>query len=514
LTVVPAREYGRLKDGPMFEGSTPLGRLRALPLVLALVFVALPPAPARANLPSEIDGLIAYQHGDDADGQIWVLDPAAASPEAGATKLSDGSAPEASPAWGPYFQGAVDLAFQRRDNGNWDIWGRTPWSSPEAPLVVAPGNQTEPVYSDAVVPVPPPAGVKGLLAYISDQTGSREVWVRDRTGATTQLTTDGLGYANPEFSGAFQHHGGHIDLAFESTRAGVHGIWTMDLTVNTLDGALLAHAAPRLVVAGPDEPSQPSWQTTQPDLPPLGRVVDVVFATQESGNSYLDYVEEPYASALPFSGGDVPSRYELTGDPGGDSDPVWAPFGDRIVFTRTIDGNSDIWVMAANGTNLRRLTSSPGPDVAPSWQPGEESSADIVGGHTAPGPATRTPKPSGGGDNGGNNGGNDGGNHGNGGSQRRSPGLGLDHVRWHGGHVRVAGHAVHDFGGQVKVKFRCGTGARRTRTRRVATSKGHFHKPMTVPRACRRRHRATVTARYPGNGHYLPQTVTVGVRRR
>lgn len=47
--------------------------------------------------------------------------------------------------------------------------------------------------------------------------------------------------------------------------------------------------------------------------------------------------------------------------------PQWSPDGRRIVFYVNKNGNRDIWMMDADGKNLRRLTDNPAQDVDPSW---------------------------------------------------------------------------------------------------------------------------------------------------
>jgi Tol biopolymer transport system component len=49
--------------------------------------------------------------------------------------------------------------------------------------------------------------------------------------------------------------------------------------------------------------------------------------------------------------------------------PTWSPDGTRIVFFAEVDGNADISVMNADGSDPRRLTSDPADDVSPAWSP-------------------------------------------------------------------------------------------------------------------------------------------------
>ena len=49
--------------------------------------------------------------------------------------------------------------------------------------------------------------------------------------------------------------------------------------------------------------------------------------------------------------------------------PAWSPDGRRIVFTSTRDGDPEVYVMNADGSEPRRLTTTPGRDAHPSWSP-------------------------------------------------------------------------------------------------------------------------------------------------
>ncbi len=52
------------------------------------------------------------------------------------------------------------------------------------------------------------------------------------------------------------------------------------------------------------------------------------------------------------------------------SEPAFSPSGTRIVFSSDIDGDYDLYVIKADGTDEpRRLTNAPGDDNSPDWQP-------------------------------------------------------------------------------------------------------------------------------------------------
>lgn len=49
--------------------------------------------------------------------------------------------------------------------------------------------------------------------------------------------------------------------------------------------------------------------------------------------------------------------------------PVWSPDGRKIAFDARVEGNPDIWVMNADGTEPQRLTSEQSEDVTGAWAP-------------------------------------------------------------------------------------------------------------------------------------------------
>jgi len=57
---------------------------------------------------------------------------------------------------------------------------------------------------------------------------------------------------------------------------------------------------------------------------------------------------------------------------GPDTFPAWSPLGDRIAFTSNREGDYEIYAVRANGKGLTRLTRSPGNDGHPAWSPDGE----------------------------------------------------------------------------------------------------------------------------------------------
>ena len=57
----------------------------------------------------------------------------------------------------------------------------------------------------------------------------------------------------------------------------------------------------------------------------------------------------------------------LTDQPG--SSPAWSPDGKKIAFSSTQDGNGNIYVMSTDGNNIHQLTNHPASDSNPAWSP-------------------------------------------------------------------------------------------------------------------------------------------------
>jgi murein DD-endopeptidase MepM/ murein hydrolase activator NlpD len=94
------------------------------------------------------------------------------------------------------------------------------------------------------------------------------------------------------------------------------------------------------------------------ELPPPSPQGGIVFASDREGNFEI-YVMEADGS----------NQVRLTNDPADDREPAWSPDGSKIAF-RSYRGESfDIYVMDADGSNQIRLTDNPADDGGIAWSP-------------------------------------------------------------------------------------------------------------------------------------------------
>lgn len=113
---------------------------------------------------------------------------------------------------------------------------------------------------------------------------------------------------------------------------------------------------------------------TSPAWAPDGR--RIAFLSSRSGNRDIWIMNA-----------DGSGQHNLTSDRANDcgcgqryrvfAQPTWSPDGSRIAFTSDRDeyGNLEIYVMNADGSNVVRVTNSPGVDAEPDWSPDGRSIA-------------------------------------------------------------------------------------------------------------------------------------------
>ena len=85
---------------------------------------------------------------------------------------------------------------------------------------------------------------------------------------------------------------------------------------------------------------------------------DIAFASTRNGNTDIYVIRA-----------DGRRMRRLTHSRGHDFSPSWSPDGMRIAFRSDRDGNDEIYVMNADGSGQRNLTRNPATDYSPAWSP-------------------------------------------------------------------------------------------------------------------------------------------------
>jgi TolB protein len=181
-------------------------------------------------------------------------------------------------------------------------------------------------------------GEKGIaetrIAYVSDVTGNKEVYLMDYDGAGEIRTTgDRSILVSPRWSPNGEQ------LVYTSYREGNPNIYL--LNVDTGSRTRLV-AFPGLNISAAFSP--------QGDR--------IAFASSREGN------QEVYT--IDLSGKNLK---RLTFDQGDDLTPAWSPTGSQIAFTSDRGGTPQIYIMNADGGNVRRLTFEGDYNTSPSWSP-------------------------------------------------------------------------------------------------------------------------------------------------
>jgi serine/threonine protein kinase/Tol biopolymer transport system component len=130
--------------------------------------------------------------------------------------------------------------------------------------------------------------------------------------------------------------GGPGEIAFASMRTGVSQIYISDLQGLTI----------RPITNLPEGACQPSWS---PDGQKL------VFVSPCKGNLIIS-APPPANTSLYMINADGTELKQLSSVPGADFEPRWSPDGERIAFTSIRDGNMQVYVLNLADEEVTRLT--------------------------------------------------------------------------------------------------------------------------------------------------------------
>lgn len=160
------------------------------------------------------------------------------------------------------------------------------------------------------------------------------------------------------------------------------GSWTeprnMGETINSDVGNTIPYVSPDgeyfffITYKEGDLGYNPYWIDAQiiEDLRPPTPVSDqghgvIAFTSERDGYEDIYVMAVPEGTDADESGG-----RNITNQPtSDDTDPQWSPDGSQIAFSSTRNGRGDIYIMNADGSNVRRLTHHSAVDADPTWSP-------------------------------------------------------------------------------------------------------------------------------------------------
>lgn len=326
--------------------------------------------------PESRGDMIAFWRDDDGVVDVYVIDP----DTGGETNLtSDPYSHQFRPVWSPD-RTLVAFASDRQDN--WDIY-HLPVGVPGVeplPLTVSMNPEVFPQWSPDgkfvtchtflggqfdILRIEVATRVKTNLTagtgdssethalwlpdgeeilFISDRNGGNDdYYLMDQDGENVRRLTDTPDAA--EWDADWSPDGSQI--AFVSDRDGDAEIYLM-----RADGSDVRQLTTNKVGDG-----IPVWA-------PAGNLL--LFVSNRDGDEEIYLLDVACGGA---ADGCEDTAVNLTNNGASDSLPVWSPDGSRIAFVSTRDGNEDIFLMMADGSNVVNLTASEAQEWLGQWAP-------------------------------------------------------------------------------------------------------------------------------------------------
>ena len=314
---------------------------------------------------SPYKGQIVFVSEQDGGYDIFLLDEDAAE----ASQLTRNAGQDTAPRWSPKGEKIIYLSDE---SGDLQLYQLDLKEQTVAQVTNSPGLESPPVWS--------PDGQRFM--FTSRQGGNTELfWTTTDGLGPTRVTDNDLNErlgdwsANgqwvvfyvedqPEKRGLWLRNPDGVNLVRLTTGADTNPVWSPDgmriafvrehqgntdiyVVKRSNDNTWLDPVEEFRLTQGLGEDSAPDWS-------PDGKAL--MFVSYRDGNAEIYVVR---------ADGSQPVR--LTNNAADDLEPVWSPDGKSIAFVSRIYGPGEIFVMAADGTGQRRLTNNQALDLAPDW---------------------------------------------------------------------------------------------------------------------------------------------------
>ncbi len=271
----------------------------------------------------------------------------------------------------PFSSRNSDILLESDSSGNWDIYRMDISKNIAINLTRHPAADHDPCWSVQT----------RQIAFTSDRDGDNatEIYVMDEMGKHVERVTprDGI-YWNPAWLSdgyqlSFVFNYGNIQVLDRATNQqhfvayGFAPKWSADGSHITyaadqphVDANMIVFTAQadgrnaHNLTAGRTNDWEPAWS-------PDGH--QIAFVSTRDGNAEI-YVTNA-ACENDSECGNVVKR--LTDNPAVDQYPSWSPDGQEIVFESNRDGSQQIYVMSADGSDVRQITHDKNDHAVPVW---------------------------------------------------------------------------------------------------------------------------------------------------
>jgi Tol biopolymer transport system component len=370
------------------------------------------------------DGIIDKNTGDTASVFAWTMETGAI------IQVTDDASSDFDPQWSPDGARIAFVSFRRDDNGDGLI---TTADVPSVTVIDADGGNRRQLTDDEFIDLEPrwsPDG--GLIAFRSyriDSDGDGLVTMNDRPGVykinaqggNLVLLSDSAGSAerpvwSPDGSGLAYH--GAIDANGDGAinAADPTSIFVSDATITDAKDRQIVQvtaataidfqptwlhpspAAPAVAAAPAQQAAATPTQEEVEEAPTLmpaiaqptaiptstpvhqpGGPVRLVYLSRSadtSGDGFIDARDNKSLITIDADGG---NPVQITGIDSDDSNPVWSPDAQWVAYVARTDTNGDglirqddyqgVFVVAADGSSINRLTPQNMLALGPSWSP-------------------------------------------------------------------------------------------------------------------------------------------------
>jgi len=293
--------------------------------------------------------------------------------EGGARKVAHEFAADIIAQFGGASLAGTKIYFVSSRTGAKEIWSMDYDGSNQKQLTFNRSINIEPAVS--------PDGTR--VAYVSFAKGTPRIMVMDSSsGRTLQFYNQ---QASLNSSPSFSQDGGKI--YYSSSVSGTAQIYVADLdgrNFRRISNSRAVEVEPKI---NPKSPGTMAFSSGRSGPEQIyqgntdgGDVQQLTDGTGEASNPSWnpDGVHLLYAWTRGYAQGafnifliDTASRHydQLTSGAGRNENPSWAPDGRHLCFMSTRTGSAQIWTMLADGTQLKRLTTT-GQNLSPAWGKG------------------------------------------------------------------------------------------------------------------------------------------------